>query len=235
MISPRGVEAGLGVRHGRAGDQDVGVREGEEGEQGLAAVPDLAEQLEARVPLAVRYVDAGPPQREPADQHRHPAAERDAGHRGELRRARSGSGRGRTRPGRAPGRGRPAPAAPSAARPGARRPGRPCRSAGTPPAPTISAVGRLSRCSTALSTGASARQTAPSTRALRSPTPSTTRSIATTWSGWAADPAGAGGLQPQRQHADHQQGAHQRRERAVRPPCRWCAPRARCSRRWTGS
>ena len=51
--------------------------------------------------------------------------------------------------------------------------------------PTISAVGRLSRCSTALSNGASARQSAPRTRALRSPTPSTTRSIATTWSGAA--------------------------------------------------
>ena len=34
--------------------------------------------------------------------------------------------------------------------------------------------------------------------------------------GVRGDPAGAGGLQPQRQHADHQQGAHQRRERAVR-------------------
>ena len=77
-------------------------------------------------------------------------------------------------------------------------------------------MGRLSRRSTTLSTGARTRQIAPSPSALRSPTPSTIRSIATTWSGCGRDPAGAGGLQPEGEHADHEQGAHQRREGAVR-------------------
>ena len=230
----RCVEPRLGVRHGRAGDQDVGVRQGEEGEQGLAAVPDLAEQVEARVALAVGCVGARAPQREPADQHGQPAAERDAGHGGELGRPDQDQDEAEREPADAlrevDQRERcPASLALQHAGLGAHVGERERRDADH----------QRGREAVEMQHGVEQRRERQAERAqdqrAAQPDPEHDALDRDHLVGGGRDPSGAGRLQPQREHADHQAGRPSGPRRRRTPPCRWCAPRAPCSRTSTGS
>ena len=209
-----GVEPGVGVRHGRAGDQDVGVRQREEREQGLAAVADLAEQLEARVPLAVWHVDARAPQREPADEHRKPAAQRDTRHGGELRRPDQHQREAAGDPADALGEVEERERLPATfslqhsglgAHVGEREGGDADQQCGRE---AFEVQHRVEHRREREADRAEHEGTAQ-------PDPEHHPFDGDHLLGIRGDPASTGGLQPQREHADHQEGSHQRRECAV--------------------